>query len=77
MRKPTKTKSVSAGTRIYYFDAHNDNKGQPYLSISEVPVDRSPGPKRRQRIFIHIEDIEKFADAFNEMAKHIKNESER
>lgn len=77
MRKPTKTKSVSAGTRIYYLDALNDNKGQPYLSISEVPVDRSPGPKKRQRIFIHIEDIDKFADAFNEMAKHIKNESER
>lgn len=75
MRKPTKTKSVSAGTRIYYFDALNDSKGQPYLSISEVPVDRSPGPKKRQRIFIHIEDIEKFADAFNEMVKHIKNGS--
>lgn len=73
MRKPTKTKSVSAGTRIYYFDALNDSKGQPYLSISEVPVDRSPGTKKRQRIFVHIEDIDKFADAFNEMAKHIKS----
>lgn len=72
MRKPTKTKSVSAGTRIYYFDALNDSKGQPYFSISEVPVDRSPGSKKRQRIFIHKEDIEKFADAFNEMAKYIK-----
>lgn len=72
MRKPTKTKSVSAGTRIYYFDALNDSKGQPYLSISEVPVDRSPGPKKRQRIFVHIEDIEKFADALNEMLKHMR-----
>lgn len=77
MEKPTKTLSVSAGTRIYYFDAHKDNKGQPYISIAEVPVDRNPGKKHRQRIFVHIEDIDKFANAFAELANHIKNESER
>lgn len=73
MENPTKTVRVSAGTRIYYFDAHKDKKGQPYLSITEVPVDRSPGKKSRQRIFIHAEDIDKFAAAFAEIAKSIKS----
>lgn len=77
MEKPTKTVRVSAGTRIYYFDAHIDKKGQPYISISEVPVDRNPGKKARQRIFVHVEDIDKFAGAFAELANHIKNDSER
>lgn len=76
MNNQTKTVRVSAGTRIYYFDARTDKKGQPYISIAEVPVDRSPGVKKRQRIFIHTEDIGKFADAFDELAKHIRNESE-
>lgn len=66
---------VSAGTRIYYFDARKDKKGQPYLSIAEVPVDRNPGKKDRQRIFVHVEDIEKFATAFAELSQHIKHDS--
>ena len=73
MEKPTKTVRVSAGTRIYYFDAHKDKKGQPYISISEIPGNNNPGKKERQRIFIHTEDIDKFADAFEEIAAHIKN----
>lgn len=77
MNNPTKTVRVSAGTRIYYIDAHKDTKGQPYLTISEVPVDRSPGPKKRQRIFVHAEDIDKLAAAFTEVSNHIKNESDR
>lgn len=77
MENLTKTVRVSAGTRIYYFDAHKDKKGQPYISITEVPVDRSPGKKKRQRIFVHAEDIDKFAAAFAEIANHVNNESQR
>ena len=77
MNKPTKTVRVSAGTRLYYIDAHKDTKGQPYLTIAEVPVDRSPGKKKRQRIFVHAEDIDKFVAAFAEVANHVKNESQR
>lgn len=77
MENPTKTVCVSAGTRLYYIDAHKDTKGQPYLTIAEVPVDRSPGKKKRQRIFVYAEDIDKFAAAFAEVANHVKNESQR
>lgn len=75
MEKPTKTVRISAGTRIYYFDVHKDKKGQPYISISEVPVDRNPGKKERQRVFVHTEDIDKFADAFAEIIKYVKSQS--
>ncbi len=78
MDKPTKTVRVSAGTRIYYFDAHKDKNGQPYISISEIPGGHNPGSHKRQRVFIHKEDIAKFACAFAEMVDHIeKNDIKR
>ena len=52
MNKPVFTKSISAGTRVYYIDANKDKKGQYYVSISEIPTDKTPGVKKRQRIFI-------------------------
>ena len=70
-KEPIFTKCVSAGTRVYYMDAHSDKKGQPYISISEVPTRRNPGKKDRRRIFVHMEDITKFAEAFAEVAKYI------
>lgn len=75
MDKPIKTVRVSAGTRIYYFDTYLDKKGHPYISIAEVPVDHNPGKKGRQRIFVHAEDIDKFAAAFAESSEHIQNDS--
>lgn len=77
MDKPTISKCISAGTRVYYIDAHTDCKGQPYMSISEIPTDKSPGKKKRQRIFLHKENIEQFAQAFAEVADKIKNDSQR
>lgn len=72
MDKPTFTKQISAGTRVYYIDAHVDRKGQQYMAISEIPTDKSPGSKKRQRIFIHAENIEQFSHAFAEVAEKIK-----
>ncbi len=77
MDKPIISKRISAGTRVYYIDAHTDRKGQPYMSISEIPTDKSPGKKKRQRIFLHKENIEQFAQAFAEVADQIKNDSQR
>lgn len=77
MDKPTISKRISAGTRVYYIDAHNDRKGQPYISISEIPTDKSPSKKKRQRIFLHAKNVDQFAQAFAEVANHIKNESQR
>ncbi len=72
MDKPIFTKRVSAGTRIYYVDTHKDSKDFPYLVISEIPTDRSKGPKKRQRIFVHPEHLEEFQEAVNAAIEHIK-----
>lgn len=77
MDNPIITKRISAGTRVYYIDARADCKGQQYISISEIPTDKSPGKKKRQRIFLHAENIELFAKAFAEVANHIKDDAQR
>ena len=77
MDKPTFTKRVSGGTRVYYIDTHKDSKGSPYIVISEVPTDRTKGPQRRQRIFLHTEHLDEFQDALNAAIDNIKNDIER
>lgn len=71
-RDPVFSKKVSAGTRVYYFDIIVDRKGQPFMSISEIPTDHTPGKKKRQRVVLHADKMERFADAFLEAATHLK-----
>ena len=75
MEKPTFSKRISAGTRVYYIDVRVDRKGQRYISISEIPTDNMPAKKERQRIFIHTENVDKFAEAFAEASTYIKNDT--
>ena len=75
--QPIITKQVSAGTRIYYLDVHIDKKGQRFLAISEINTSKTSGKKKRQRIFIHAENIDKFAEALVEVANFIKNDTKR
>lgn len=72
MEKPKFTKQVSGGTRLYYLDVHTDRKGGSYITISEIPTDKNPARKERQRVFIHKEDFDKFANAFAEVTNYIK-----
>ena len=72
MDKPTFSKRVSGGTRIYYIDTHKDSKGEPYIVISEVPTDRSKGPRMRQRIFLHLEHLDEFQKALNAAKDNLK-----
>lgn len=67
---------ISGGTRIYYTDVHKDSKGSPFLVISEIPTDRSKGPKKRQRIYVHIEHLDEFQAAINAAIDHIRNGTE-
>lgn len=59
---PQYTKTVSAGSRIYYFDVRTDRKGQRYITISEM----SKATGLRSTIFLHAEDYDKFAGALAE-----------
>ncbi|MDE6803393.1 MAG: PUR family DNA/RNA-binding protein [Muribaculaceae bacterium] len=62
------SKMVGAGTRVYYIDVRQDSKANPYVSISELPTERTPGKKKkkRQRIFIHADNINRVMQALNE-----------
>lgn len=71
--KPIYSKHISAGTRVYYIDARADRNGQPYMSVSEIPTDKTPGDKKRQRLFIHREHLDDFANSIAEVVNHIKN----
>lgn len=77
MDKPTFSKRVSGGTRIYYIDTHKDSKGSPYIVVSEVPTDRSKGPQKRQRIFLHPEHLDEFQEALNAAIEQLRNDIER
>lgn len=75
--QPTSTRRVSGGTRVYYIDTYKDSKGSPFLSISEIPTDRSEGSKKRQRVFVHPEHLAAFQEAVNAAIEHIRNDIER
>lgn len=59
------TEKLFAGTRVYYFDAREDVKGDPYLQIVEAPTDGGKGT--RKRIFIHDRDFAKFKETLGKV----------
>lgn len=67
------SRSISAGTRVYYFDANKDSKGHPYLVITEIHKDGAPGEKKRQKLFIHSDNMDEFISTLTEMAGQIKD----
>ena len=75
-----KTITVSAKTRVYYIDLRTNSKGRQYISISEIPKIKSPGEKKRHRVFIHTEILPAFLESFQEMAEALltdgKNETD-
>lgn len=78
MDKPITSKCISAQTRVYYIDTHTDRKGQHFLIISEIPKDKTPGCKKRQRVFVHAENVDKFLEALREAVDSLKkNDTER
>ena len=75
MNEPLFSKRISAGTRVYYIDAHKDRKGQTYISISEIPTDAHPDKeKKRRRIFVHKEVLKSFLDNLTEVINSITDD---
>lgn len=64
--KPIFSTRLSAGTRVYYVDIRVDKREKKYMTLSEITTDKKPGQKKRERIFIHKENIQKFIDMVNE-----------
>lgn len=61
-KRPLSTRSVSAGSRIYYFDVRSDKKDQRYVTVTEM----AKSNEKRATIFLHAEDYDKFLDALKE-----------
>lgn len=76
-KKPLYTRSIDAGTRVYYMDAHIDKYGEKYLAISEIPTAHNRGKKKRNRIFVYGRNLIAFAKALADITNLINNDSER
>ena len=75
--KPELSKRIHTRTRDYFIDAVRDPRGKPYMAISEQPTKGSPNPGKKWRIFIFPEDLDRFAEAFSEVAEYISNEAKK
>lgn len=59
--------TVSAGSRLYYFDVREDTKGNEYIAVTEM----NTRTKKRNCIYIHAENIDKFRQALDEAAANV------
>lgn len=59
--------TVSAGSRLYYFDVRTDSNGNDYITIAE----QNARTKKRSCIYLHAENIEKFRAALEVAAANV------
>lgn len=59
--------TVSGGSRLYYFDVREDSRGMDYITITET----NTRTKKRSRIFIHPENIDKFRQALDDAIANV------
>ena len=67
------SKTIKAGKRVYYIDVKRDRKGEIYISMTESKRLKEQGDPmhpvfEKHKIFLYREDLEKFQQAFNEVA---------
>jgi len=65
---------VPAGRRMYFFDVKKTSKGDFYLVISERR--RTEEGKKRDRIWVFQEDLERFLEALNRASDVVENSGE-
>lgn len=59
--------TVSAGSRLYYFDVRTDSNGNDYITITE----QNTRTKKRSCIYLHAENIDKFRAALDTAAANV------
>lgn len=71
------TRSVKAGTRIYYLDVKRNLKNEWFLAITESKKNKSKDGTsvtfEKHKIFIYKEDFQKFTEALNDIISYIEN----
>jgi len=70
------SKKVKAGKRTYFFDVKATRANDYYLTITESKKQYSDEGSRyeKHKIFLYKEDLNKFLEALNSTAEHIKTE---
>ncbi len=72
------SKKVKAGKRTYFFDVKATRANDYYLTITESKKKFKDGEDghfyEKHKIFLYKEDLNKFLEALNETAAHIKKE---
>ena len=74
------SRTIKAGSRIYYIDVKQNRRGEMYLSITESKKLLSGSPDMPQvsyekhKIFLFREDLEKFDEALHEAFNFINSE---
>lgn len=67
MQEIIKSRTVSAGTRIYHVDRCVDKNGNDYMRISELSTSKEN--RVRHQLIIYPKDIPAFAEAVAEISK--------
>lgn len=75
------SRSVKAGKRMYYLDVKRDRKGELYISMTESKRMKDQGDPmhpifEKHKIFLYHEDLERFANAFSEVADYTRNNAQ-
>lgn len=67
---------VKAGKRTYFFDVKATRANDYYLTITESrkKFNEDGQTYEKHKIFLYKEDLNKFLEAFNNTAEHIKKE---
>jgi len=75
--KELNSKSVKAGKRTYFFDMKETRYGEHFLVIAESKrhFDEEKGHffYEKHKIFLHVQDLEKFASCLNEMCEYARS----
>lgn len=69
------SRSIKAGHRVYFVDAKVDQKGNRFISISEVVRNKDgQGGRERHRVHIYEEDLARVIDAMGDVLMALKHE---
>lgn len=74
--KEIMSKSIKAGKRTYFFDLKETKYQEHYLVIAESKRKFNEEEGRfyyeKHKVFLHVQDLEKFAECLNEMISFAK-----
>lgn len=71
MAEVIKSIQIPSGTRVYYIDLREDTKGGKYITLTEIPTKDKHSKKKRARIFIHENHLDRIVKGLMEINDEI------